>query len=409
MLTINEAKNRNVLRAASICLLAAAAGGSYWAARLLAAEISFSMDTPASVQLATHMVPEKADYYARLAQLDPERAASHYEAALRRNPRQYFWRIDLATSQELAGDTAAAEKTLLTGVKLSRYYLPRFSLASFYFRQERVSEFRRWAREALEISFADAAPIFTMARAFKIADHDLGSEIVPDRARPLSYWLDDLVSRRQLTDVPEAARRLIAAGSEAYRAPVLRACEQLFAAGQVATAVDLWNEMAKQQWISYRSLDAAAPITNPKFETAPLSPAGFDWLIRSPAGVTVSFSADGLRVEFNGKEPEQFVILSQNLYLQPDVDYDVITRYNTQGLGRASGLRWSVAPVAGGSPLTTSPFLFQADEGGSTRFFFRSGHTSNPLQLILSYARVPGTTRADGVLVIEEVQAKAIR
>ena len=66
--------------------------------------------------------------------------------------------------QEEDGDVAGAKRSLREANTVSRYYIPRWSFAAFYYRQGNKSEFIRWAKLALSAGYGQPESLFQMAQ-----------------------------------------------------------------------------------------------------------------------------------------------------------------------------------------------------------------------------------------------------
>jgi hypothetical protein len=384
----------------------------YWSSRRLYATILFAQDSPGAVAQAVGLTPGAASYHARLAQLQPARASAEYETALRLNPRDSNRRIEMSVLQEVNGDDAAAEASLIQAVRYSRYYLPKFSLAAFYFRHENAPEFRDWARQALMVSSSDPHPIFQMAQRLGSSNRDIASQVVPDRAPVLSAWLEFLLDGRavsqQSTEIRTAAERLIAAGSTVDGRAVLRACDELLNAGDIEDSRTLWDGLAGRHWIPYGPLGRTGrdPVTNDSFAYEPLA-HGFDWKLNNGPGIATS-RAGGLGIEFNGKEPEHMLLASQTLALLPSRRYHLTVRYRTQGIAPGAGLRCRViAYGADAKPLMDALDLSGSSHSGQP-VTFETPPKPQPLTLTLSYDRELGTAKIEGFLIVEKVQIELL-
>ena len=401
---------KHIRLAALLAILCVGLLGCYWSSRWLYAAISFVEDTPASVAKAVTLASGAASYHARLAQLQPARAVAEYEAALRLNPRDTTRRAELSTLQEMSGDDNAAETSLLEAARYSRYYLPRFSLAAFYFRHENASKFRDWARQALLLSPNDPRPVFHMAQGLGLSSRDIATQVIPDRAPVLSAWVEFLLDSKPEPDTAElraASERILAAGTPPDRHAVLRACDALLQAGASEDAKAIWNGLARRHWIPYGPLDAAGhqPVTNSSFADEPLA-QGFDWKLNTSPGVTI-LRSNGLRIEFSGKEPEHVWLASQSLALPPERKYRLAVQYRSQSLSPNSGLRCTVSTAGRNArPLTEGLDLSNPDLHRSVTF--ETPAEPQPLVLILSYDRQLGTTKPEGVLFVESAQLELL-
>src|SRR5262245_55664891 len=97
---------------------------------------------------ALRLTPEQAVVYTRLASVieseDPERATNLLERAVALNPWDTTARIRLGLRREAAGDLDRAEQDLLEAARHDRLYLPRWTLANYYFRRGNTARFWQW-------------------------------------------------------------------------------------------------------------------------------------------------------------------------------------------------------------------------------------------------------------------------
>jgi hypothetical protein len=129
---------------------------------------------------------------------------------------------------------------------------------------------------------------------------------------------------------------------------------------------------------------------------------GFDWKLVAPGTVGLSqLEHGGMRLEFDGRQPETCDLLSQYVALQPGRKYQLKTRFRTQGIPPGSGLRWSI--VAGQKAVATGEGL-AGETTGEQITTFETPADAAPLRLLLSYTRLPGTTRIRGTIWIESVE-----
>ncbi len=150
---------------ASLVSLIGLIATAWFSIHLAIADAKFREQTPESVARAIDIEPRNADFLAlRALQLDYDGADStavlEREAAL--SPMSSAPRIRLGLAAEIRGDNATAERWLLAAANIDRQYEPRWTLANFYFRQQRTDDFWKWTREALEISYGDRRPAFDL-------------------------------------------------------------------------------------------------------------------------------------------------------------------------------------------------------------------------------------------------------
>jgi tetratricopeptide (TPR) repeat protein len=330
--------------------------------------------------------PAEATNYARLSALDPDHRAQWLDAAIERNPTNSLYWIERAVTAEIAGNPPAAEASLLEAARRDHLYVPRWALAAFYYRQQDKAKFQTSARQALEMSWGDALPLFQMASKLGMSLDDIRRTMLPDRAPVLAAFLSECVRLKDLDEAFRVARRLIEIGDkDVNRTTALAAVDTLFEAGRTDPAVQLWNQAAAAHWFPHPAI--GPPVTNPEFSLEFL-PAGFDWRPFAQDGVVYwrLGNSRGLQFEFSGRQPENCTLLKLNLPLDPRKSYKLNTKASGFNLG--SGLKWHLG--------TQEWDAFTPEESIQT--------VASPTQLTLTYNRALGTKRIEGVLTLYRVE-----
>ena len=142
---------------AGVCCL-----GIWFSWKAERAESLFQEDTVDSVRSAIHLEPDGWKYYMRLAQLDRSHARELLETALRLNRFNAQAGIELALQYESEGSYVQAEKLLLGAFEIDHTYVPRWSLANYYFRRDNMPAFWTWARKAADMPAEDIGPLFEL-------------------------------------------------------------------------------------------------------------------------------------------------------------------------------------------------------------------------------------------------------
>ena len=97
------------------------------------------------------------------AEKDPAISMAALERAVALNPSDAGSWIELGLRWEADGNAGRAEQYLLRAAEVDRQYLPRWSLANFYFRRKDTEKFWAWARASAEMVYGDARPLFRCA------------------------------------------------------------------------------------------------------------------------------------------------------------------------------------------------------------------------------------------------------
>jgi tetratricopeptide (TPR) repeat protein len=373
--------------------------------RFAGAEWLSRADTVETLQAALRITPENADYYARIATLDPSRNGDLIHA-LTLNPRDPSWWIMQSVRQEEDGDVAAAEKSLRQANLVSRYYTPRWSLAAFYYRQGNKAEFIRWAKSALSVGNGQSESLFQMAQRLNLPSSQILDDLLPDVPERVDSYLHLLLEQGKVDQQHAAAARLIRIGSTRNRISILETCESLFKAGRIDQAVDLWNRAIQVRWIALSPLDPllGESLGDDSFAAESLD-LGFDWKNSIPLGVSASRSVTdhSLCLEFSGSQPESCELVSQFVPLLPNRQYRLEVRYRLRSTNLATGLQWSVLPVPSGKPSMAGLMSPSPEKFVEQSFPFETPSQPGPMKMLLSYTRAPGTTRMEGKLWIQSV------
>ena len=335
------------------------------------------------VQRAMEIGPRNTEYLAlRALQLDYEGvdsgALTRKIAAL--SPYASAPRIRLGLAAEVSGDPASAERWLLDAARVDHQFEPRWTLANFYFRAGRTDEFWRWMRAALEVSYGDRTPAYSLCWRVINDPEEILRRGIPDRHEVVGSYLVYLLQRPVLASVDEVARRL-ASYHEAADLPLLwGACDQLLAAGDPA-AVGVWVLTGQT---------APSGIFNGDFATVPVN-HGFDWrLIESP-GVT---HVNGNRISLSGQQGESCTLLQETLSLVPGKRYRFHWEARTVGIKSPSGIEWRIADQHGAllpsEDWTTGELTIHAED----RF---------PV-LVLASQRPVGESRAEGNIELRHIR-----
>src|ERR1039458_3602316 len=146
---------RAVGDALRIIIAGACCFGIWYSWTLARADYLFQKDTEESVRSAIRLVPDGWEYYMRLAQFDRGHARELLDTALRLNRYDAQADIELGLQYEAEEDYGRAEKQLLEAYEVDHTYLPRWSLANYYFRRDNMLAFWAWARRATAMPAED--------------------------------------------------------------------------------------------------------------------------------------------------------------------------------------------------------------------------------------------------------------
>ena len=396
---------------AGCALTAVFAWSVFWSVRLAEADYWARQETVSGTEKALALTPGQAEYHVRMAKLladsNPMRARAHLQEALALDLWDASSWIDLGFSHEAAGEFQEAEDCMLHAAAIDRQYLPRWTLANYYFRRGDQAKFWQWAKSAANMIYGDPLPLF---RLCGMATEDgnlierLGIRKPELRAQYLGYLLDG----GYLALTGPAVRAVLASGREEDVPLLLAVCDRLLSQGREEEALKIWNALAAVRRIPYEPLDPhkGRVVTNGGFAVAP-APHGFDWRVPQLEGVSASEeeSPRGLRLTFSGRQPEACEPLMQLIPVEEAAAYDVSFRYRTSSIPPDSGLRWRVTDEASHALLAESAAL-SSDEPAEGGLWFRALNGSRVVRLTLTYQRQPGTVRFEGYLVLFHVSVR---
>ncbi len=374
------------------------------------AEQLFASGEPEAVRRAAELVPQRAQYrlgLAELAEREGEDPIPFLKQAAASSPADAAIRIHLGLREELAGRIAEAELQLLEAARLSRKYLPRWTLANFYFRQGRPEPFWHWARQALEVSYGDRTPLFELAWRLRPDPDFLLAKAIPLRRAVLSDFSWFLLDRGALGTASRLLAELAADAQTGDRERLLAATDRLIEAGAERAAAEVWNGLCRRGLLPYRPLEprAGLKITNGDFRIWTTG-RGFDWRISGVEGVYVTPAPGaGWRINLSGKQPERCEILRQMVLVEAGKRYRIECRYRAELRDLAgevpTGLRWRIR-ARDGALLAESDWLSAA---GEREVFEFQPEPAGAVTLALEFERLAGAVRPEGFLELRAVRA----
>lgn len=137
-----------------------------WSFRVAVSSYLASAVTVGGLEQAIAWCPGQSLNHVRLSALisesDPKRAIDLLQKAVVLDPEDSRSWIDLALRREMSGDLPTAEQDLMRAAAVDSQYLPRWSLANFYFRREDTTRFWLRAQAAAVMLYDDPKPLFRL-------------------------------------------------------------------------------------------------------------------------------------------------------------------------------------------------------------------------------------------------------
>jgi hypothetical protein len=361
-----------ISRVTGVAWLALLMWALWWTVRLERADWLFVKGDEASIRQAMRWAPGNAEYASALAEAEPGRSAEILNEAEARNPLDGGLRLELGLAKEQRGDFAGAERDMREAALLDRGFGPRAVIADFYFRRRDAEKFWPAVKAALAVSYGDVWAQFRECWALSSDAGTILERAIPDRPIAMRLYLDFLLSEGRLDAAVPVAARVLASGDKGAAPSLENYCDRMLEKWRGADALAVWQALVERKWIAE-------------------SGRGFDWRVPARQGIHVEHVGRGWRINFSGQQAESSEILSQYEPLVPNRRY-VLT---TSGIGSESGLRCGVLLADGRDLLGGGSMAFQTPENVSLG------------RLVLAYRRVPGTTRFEGSIHMQELALKA--
>jgi hypothetical protein len=295
-------------------------------------------------------------------------------------------------------------------------YMPKWTLANFYFRQHDKNKFLPVAKSALEITPYDSAPLFSEVYAFNVGDETMLG-MIPERSEVAFSYLQFVLAENRVNAIEPAA--LKAAGFHPPRAvdeaaklsrwtALLGATEdRLVSLNRFDAVVRVMDRMHQSGWSRMQAPSGSAPLANANFRS-PISGHGLDWLLNPAPGVMADQMPESQKLRFtlSGTQPEHCRILQQIVLLQPGTGYRLGWQAESSEFQSAIGLQWKLLPlqqaVGGqtGEMLASRDLFAERAEGSWT---FTTPSNSQTFLLTLELNRPLGQVRAEGAFALSDV------
>jgi len=333
--------------------------------RLVAFEIARLYPTIEPLRQAIEWDPEGPDAYYRLGYIyenspeyrNPELARYHLEEAVKLNPYNWLYWMELAGAYEISDMQSQAEEAYSQAVEInSRKGNYRWRFANFYLRRGELEKALPEFEKAIKLEPREYLQT-TLTLLWKAG-------VSNDKI--LGIWPEDKYARLVLM------RFLV--GREAVNQELLkRQWRKLFEGSYIPTIVEgefyirylldnKWFGEAKVEWICLNGKDAFESLVwNGEFES-PMTGGVLDWKSDSrrvhPAeeqGGTWNNAERLVRIEFEGKENLNFSGLRQLVVIDEGGDYEFSFRARSEGISTEQGLYFEV--VASSVLLQTEQIL----------------------------------------------------
>ena len=377
------------------------------------ADLVYRQGTPASVQKAVQILPSDATYhYTNALLLEENEPASpqierEFAAAVSDNPRYSDALLAWSVEKELKGDKSGAEQLLLRAHSIDHLVRPSWALANFYYRQGDVREFLTYAHEALQMigisrlseGRFNPSPIYQLFWQSGASPADILKYGIPDVPVIRDSYLTFLLATGRAPYAPAAAARILPYVNKDDLYFLRPYMDYLIVSDQMELAVRTWKRFFERGVVPYAGPDPATGklLTNGDLAGAPID-FGFDWRRTPQESVPFEYSRieHAYRFTFDGTEPEQFVLLTQTIPVEPKYSYRFSARFDSDFDPEAGGLRWSFRDHKSGASLSAQAALTQDGDNKALQMDVSSPPGGNSIDLVLGYHRPPATAPIHG-------------
>jgi hypothetical protein len=377
--------------------------------------------TPESIRRAVALIPFNPGFLLKLDAALPQSSPQLLRQALALNPFQSDAWIRLGIDAEMQErNPGRAEAFYRKAAEVDHMYLPQWTLANFYARQQDAPKFFEAAKQALVLTPYDSRPILAEAAMLAKSPDDVLA-IVPDRPHVLFDYLNLLLANgtpRQLEKIAlQAANHRPASVvgppglTDNWRDMLGSAEDKLLQSASSEEAIHVWNVMHRQGWVSAPAPSLSFPIPERSLHES-IFGHGFGWLkLPVPGVLSDQFPSLGkLTFSFDGTEPETCRLLQRFIPIEGAKAYDFNWRAESPDLQGSSGLRWRVYPVRPENDrdrvLLTSPELLKdGQQSGSWQFVTPAGW--RVALVALEYERPLGQVRAEGSISLTNISIRS--
>jgi tetratricopeptide (TPR) repeat protein len=281
----------------------------------------------------------------------------HYlRQAVRLNPDETLYWLNLASSCELAGEVACADEAFGRALALSPM-VPRvqWMAANYYLRTDRPAEARARFRRVLAMGPWYVVPALqTCFRSFPDPEI-LVREVLPEGSNPAPRLaLLNLLSSQG--EVDAAYQVWVLALKDAPPpafADVRPFLSALIQSGRPARAWLVWQDLIRSGVVRRPAPDNPANLVfNGDFEQAPLN-GGFDWTFRDEPYLELAAQSPGavngsrcLRVDFTVGHNDEHEPVSQYIPVAPQQTYTLSAYVRAEAITSDSGPRLRVLDAA---------------------------------------------------------------
>jgi tetratricopeptide (TPR) repeat protein len=347
-----------------------------------------------------------AEDWLRLADLKQEAGelnVAELERAVECNPNDSEAQVLLGLANEARGNVNRARALFLSAALSDHGFVPRWTLANFFFRRGEADLFFQWMNQALVIASTDVLSAFPLY--WRITDDkNRILSAIPRRSGILRQYLAWLIQTNRLEAAYAVSQVEPFPDLALARRELLSLCDRLIEGGDGDRAVSVWNMLSDRQLVKGGKLnpETGSSIANTAFSWFPLAVA-FDWRPGKEEGFTITPSMPGIRISLSGNEPESCELLSQYIVLSRGKKYKLSYHYEASLSAQSTGVRWQLRDRLARRNLMAGAPTFQRNITASDEVSFVAPSDVRLARLVLMYQRELGETRTQGWINLTDV------
>lgn len=350
---------------------------------------------------------------ARYEEQEGKDATTSWRRAILLDPRNPRILIQAGISAEMRGDISEAEKLYLQAEKTNALWLPRWTLANFYTRQNQPDKSLFWIKKGLDRAWGnDLSAVYDLALQSGATSEQILNELLPPI--PIAYsgymrWLvRDKLDAVNAPLLETAATRYIGLSGNwqapRFSGPVVFAASHLMRNQYGDAAKKLWKRACNEQLIDCPTPPDDGLIANGAFLKAFIQ-SPLDWTFPPMEGITAIHQPGSgtVKYSFSGKQQEIFPLLTQTLNIPANTSWVVKFDFQTRDISPLQGesFAWQlgVQPIPLSRPLSSESWR-------ELSFTIGPFEETTVAPLMLVYVRKPGTIRVKGDFWIRNIRAE---
>jgi tetratricopeptide (TPR) repeat protein len=393
----------------SACLALTGLYIGFAASEFLADYFSKKLDL-ASLQIATRLRPENAEYQYRIGhyfletQQEPATATQFFKSATALNPNNASYWLALSRTYRRLADGDRQKDALQRAIAADPSTTDvAWEAANFYWTMGETDKALREFRMVLEND--PYLPPEALDRCWRIKPdvETLLQDVVPRNAEVYSSFLDFLISRNEPAAAARVWTEMVKFQHPVETQHVFSYVRYLVDRGDVAHARQAWQQAASLSDLSGYQASPQNLVVNGDF-SLPVLNGGFDWLYEKLSDVSLALDATelhsgqrSLSIVFDSRGIDD-VGIRQLIPVEPNTTYKFSAYFKSQGLEGAGGPRFLLADRFTGVHYFASEELKDADFWKQVTGMFDTGPDTK--LLVLRIQRVPAGNAIRGKLWI---------